>query len=88
MDRHLLWRHIRRSLAQSPFSTSLLALFAAATVYFGIDTFHKRATGELDESIQQRKEFYRKQREKTRKKLEALGVLTDESDGDDRNKAL
>ncbi|KAK4525245.1 hypothetical protein GAYE_SCF09G3152 [Galdieria yellowstonensis] len=85
MDRHLWWRHFRRSLAQCPFTSFLLAIFAGATTYFAIDTFYKRVTGQLDESIQQRKEFYRQRREETRKKLEALGVVVD---GDDRNTSL
>ncbi|EME26253.1 hypothetical protein Gasu2_56120 [Galdieria sulphuraria] len=88
MDRHLLWRQIRRSLAQSPVSSGLLAIFAGTTLYFGIDTFYKRVAGELDEPIQQRKEFYRMKREKTRQKLEALGVYTDETEENDRNKVL
>jgi hypothetical protein len=47
MDRHLWWRHFRRSLAQSPFTSFLLAIFAGATTYFAIDTFYKRVTGQL-----------------------------------------
>eukprot|EP00871_Galdieria_phlegrea_P003148 jgi/Galph1/3834/GphlegSOOS_G2481.1 len=65
---------IRRSLQQTgPLQRIFVVLFAGGSLTFAVDTFYKRFTGQLEDSIEQRREFYKQQKQKTNEKLNARG---------------